>query len=140
MNSEKKSRIIKYSICFAIAAFIAFVIVWMNGFFTDDVAVNIQILADAFTVSGFLFTAFALMMYISQEGGLIAIGFVIRSVILTFIPMGRARHELYADYRERKLSRAKAQNDRCYIIIGLLFLMAGIILTLIWKRYFYNQP
>ena len=46
---------------------------------------------------------------IDNKGALIGIGFVLRNVVLAFIPMGRARHELYADYRARKLSEAKKQ-------------------------------
>ena len=84
----------------------------IDGFFTDDIAVNIQILSDGFSVAGILMLLFAGMIFISSEGALIGIGFVIRNVFLAFIPMGRAKHEKYADYRARKLSNAKKQNDR----------------------------
>ena len=107
MKKENKALLIKYIICFAIASLITFIVFWIKGFFTHSVAVNVQILADGFFVSGILMTLFAGMMFVSGEGALIGIGFVIRSVILTFIPMGRAKHELYADYRERKLQEMK---------------------------------
>ena len=84
--------------------FIAFLVIWTKGFFTDRAAVNVQILADAFFVSGILMTLFAGMLYISGEGALLGIGFILRNVVLTFIPMGRMKHEKYADYRARKLS------------------------------------
>ena len=128
----------KYAICFGVEALIAFLVIWSKGFFTQDTAVNIQILSDAFFVSGILMTLFAGMLYVSGEGALIGIGFVLRNVVLAFVPMGRAKHGLYADYRERKLSEAKRRNDRCILVTGLFFLAIGIIFTVIWYVKFYN--
>jgi hypothetical protein len=83
-------------------------------------------------------TLMAGLLFVSGEGGLLAIGFILRNVVLAFIPMGRAKHELYADYRARKLSEAKKHDDRCILFTGLFFLMIGIILTIIWCVKFYN--
>ena len=138
MKEETKAAIKKYAICFVIEALIAFLVIWSKGFFTQSTAVNIQILSDAFFVSGVLMTLFAGMLYVSGEGALIGIGFVLRNVVLAFVPMGRAKHELYADYRERKLSEAKRRNDRCILVTGLFFLAIGIIFTVIWYVKFYN--
>ena len=138
MRQETKEKLIKYAVCFGVEALIAFLVIWSKGFFTDRVAVNIQILSDAFFVSGVMMTLLACMMYISGEGGLIGIGFVLRNVVLAFIPMGRARHEKYADYRERKLSEAKKPGDHCMLLTGLFFLAIGIIFTAIWYFKFYN--
>ena len=83
-------------------------------------------------------TLLAGMLYISGEGALIGISFVLRNVVLAFIPMGRARHELYADYRARKLKEAKRHNNRYLMLSGLTFLFIGVILTVIWYVKFYN--
>ena len=138
MKQENRVKFIKYAVCFGIEAVIAFLVVWSKGFFTDSAAVNLQILADAFFVAGILMTLFAGMLFVSGEGALIGIGFVLRNVVLAFIPMGRARHELYADYRKRKLSEAKKQNNSSILVTGLFFLFVGIILTVIWSVKFYN--
>ena len=138
MKQETKVTLIKYAACIGIEAFIAFLVIWSKGFFTERIAVNVQILADAFFVAGVLMSFFAGMMYVSGEGALIGIGFVLRNVVLTFVPMGRAKHEKYADYRERKLGNAKSQDNRCTLVTGLSFLAVGIILTLIWYVKFYN--
>ena len=128
----------KYAICFGIEAVIAFLVIWSKGFFTDRAAVNLQILADAFFVPGILVTLFAGMLYVSGEGALIGIGFVLRNAVLTFIPMGRAKQELYADYRARKLKEAKPHSARCILVSGLVFLVIGIALSVIWDVKFYN--
>ena len=138
MKQETKVKLIKYAVCFGIEVFVAFLVIWSKGFFTERIAVNLQILADAFFVPGVLMSLFAGMLYVSGEGALIGIGFVLRNAVLAFIPMGRAKHEKYADYRERKLSNAKKQDNSYVLITGLFFLAIGIILTLIWYVKFYN--
>ena len=138
MKQETKVKLRNYGICVGIEVLIAFLVIWSKGFFGQSASVNVQILADAFFVAGILMTLFAGMLYISSEGALIGIGFVLRNVVLAFIPMGRAKHERYADYRVRKLSEAKKQNDSCILVTGLIFLAVGIILTLIWYVNFYN--
>ena len=138
MNQENKTALRNYAIGFGFEVLVAFLVIWSKGFFTDSLAVNIQILSDAFFVPGVLMSLFAGMMFVSSEGALIGISFVLRNAVLTFIPMGRARHERYADYRERKLSQAKKNNDRCILFTGLFFLAIGTIFTVIWYVNFYN--
>ena len=138
MKQETKITLRNYAICVAIEALIGFLVIWSRGFFTDSLAVNIQILSDAFFVSGILMTSFAGMMYISGEGALIGISFVLRNAVLAFIPMGREKHEKYADYRERKLGKMKKRNDRCILVTGLVFLIIGVIFTVIWNQAFYQ--
>lgn len=137
MKQENRSSFIKYAICVGIELVIAFLVIWSKGFFTDRAAVNLQILSDAFFVSGILMTLFAGMLYVSSEGALVGIGFVLRNAILTFFPMGRAKQERYADYRERKMREMKNNNDSCILITGLFFLAIGIVLTLIWYANYY---
>ncbi|MBP3571818.1 MAG: DUF3899 domain-containing protein [Clostridia bacterium] len=138
MKQETKVKLIKYAVCVGVEAVIAFLVIWSKGFFTDSAAVNLQILADAFFVAGILMTLIAGMLFVSGEGALIGIGFVLRNVVLAFIPMGRARHELYADYRARKLGEAKKRNNSSILVTGLFFLIIGVILTAIWYVTFYN--
>ena len=140
MKQETKVKLRNYGICVAVEVLIAFLVIWSKGFFTDRASVNVQILADAFFVSGIVMTLFAGMMYVSSEGALIGIGFILRNVVLFFVPMGRAKHELYADYRERKLKEAKKHDTRCILVTGLIFLFIGIALTVIWNVVFYNPP
>jgi hypothetical protein len=140
VKQETKVKLRNYGICVAVEVLIAFLVIWSKGFFTDRASVNVQILADAFFVSGILMTLFAGMMYVSSEGALIGIGFILRNVVLFFVPMGRTKHELYADYRERKLKEAKKHDTRCILVTGLIFLFIGIALTVIWNVVFYNPP
>ena len=83
---------------------------------------------------------FAGMMFISSEGALIGISFVLRNIVQAFTPMGRKNHEFYGQYRERKLAEKKASksNDHCILVVGSFFLVIGIIFTVIWYFNFYN--
>lgn len=138
VNQESKATLRNYAICVGVEVLIAFLVIWSKGFFTQSAAVNIQILSDAFFVSGILMTLFAGLLYVSSEGALIGISFVLRNMVLTFIPMGRARQERYADYRARKLAKAKERNNSCILVTGLIFLFLGIVFTVIWYAAFYN--
>lgn len=140
MKKETKALLIKYLICFGIASVITVIVFAIKGFFTDSIAVNIQILSDGFFVSGILFLIVAGLLFVSDEGALIGIGFVLRNVILSFIPMGRTKHELYAQYRERKLKDKKKMSDTCILVTGLVFLFVAIVMTIIWYTGFYNGP
>ena len=138
MKQETKETLRNYAICVGIEAVIAFLVIWSKGFFAHSAAVNIQILSDAFFVAGILMTLYAAMVYISDEGGLIGIGYVLRNAVLAFVPMGRARHEKYADYRARKMSQSKKHNNSYVLVTGLAFLFVGIVFTVIWYTVFYN--
>lgn len=138
MNQEKKALLIKYLSCFGIASLIAFVVFGVNGFFTDNIGVNIQILSDGFFVSGIVFLMVGGLLYLSNEGAFVGIGFVLRNIIQTFIPMGRKNHEFYAQYRERVLSQKKKTIDSCILYTGIIFFSIGLILTVVWYVKFYN--
>ena len=138
MKQESNTTFKDYAVCFGVEAVIAFCVIWSKGFFTDSAAVNIQILSDAFFVAGILMTLFAGMMYVSSEGALLGIGFVLRNVVLAFIPMGRTKHEKYIDYRARKMSESKNRDNRHILVTGLIFLFIGAVFTAVWYVKFYT--
>ena len=138
MEQETKVKLRNYAVCFGIEALIAFLVIWSKGFFAHSTAVNIQILSDAFFVSGILMTLFAGLMYVSGEGALVGMGFVLRRVLFFFIPMGHTKIERYIDYRERKINAIKKFDNSYLLVTGLIFLFIGIVFTVIWYVNFYN--
>ena len=137
MEQEKKKKLIGYIVNFVIASVITLTVFAIKGFFTESLAVNLQILSDGFVVSGLMLLAFAGMLFISGEGGLIGIGFVLRNVLLDFLPMGRMKQEVYAKYRERKMKELKEHRDICTPVVGLIFFSIGVLFTVIWYFNFY---
>lgn len=141
MKQENKSVWIRYLISFGIASLLTVGVFAIQGFFTDSPAVNLQILADGFTISGLLLTLYAGMIFVSSQGALVGISYVFRNIILTwFVPMGRANHEQFGDYRERKMAELKKRNDVCVLLTGLLFLAIGIAFLVIWYVKYYTVP
>lgn len=140
MISEKKNWLLKYAVCIGVALLITVAVFWSKGFFTDSAAVNIQILSDGFFVSGIVVSSVAGLLFVGGEGMFIGIGFVLRNVVLTFIPGGRKKHERYADYRARKLEGLKKEGDHCILVTGLSFLALGVLFSVIWYTNFYQMP
>ena len=138
MKQETKTTFRNYAICVAVELVIAFLVIWSKGFFAHSGAVNLQIAADAFFVAGILMTLFAGLMYVSGEGALVGVQYVLRNAILIFFPMGRARIEPYRDYRERKMAALKDKQNSSVLITGLIFLSIGLVLTFIWYKRFYQ--
>ena len=83
-------------------------------------------------------TLFAGLMYVSGEGALVGMGFVLRRVLIFFIPTGHTKTERYIDYRERKINAIKKFDNSYLLVTGLIFLFIGIAFTAIWYTVFYK--
>lgn len=105
----------------------------IRGFFTDNLRENLTILSDATFIAGAVFTLAAGILFVSGHGGLLGIGFVFSRVVKAFIPMGRDA-ETYKEYRERKLKKNKKVGVGCILFTGLFFLVASVILIIIWYK------
>ncbi len=136
MKPEKKALLKKYALCVCVAALMTLCVFWIEGFFTPDLARNIQVLGDGFTVSGGLMLMFAGMLFIGGEGALLGVSYVLRYAFLALLPMGRNKHELYRDYRARKQKEAKRSGDHALLVVGGAFLLIGVIFTVIWYTNF----
>ncbi len=141
MKQENKKFLVNLLIWFGVASLITVGVFALKGFFTDDLGKNLMVLADGFFVSGILVSLFAGLLFVSSQGALLGIGFILRNVVLTwFVPMGRKKQELYGDYRERKMKELKKAFDFAMLIVGLAFLAAGIVFNVIWYVEFYHVP
>ncbi|MBR2971547.1 MAG: DUF3899 domain-containing protein [Clostridia bacterium] len=127
MRPENKG-LLKYVACFGIASLIVFLcyLPWRNEHILAG-------LSNGFFVSGVLFLSIAGMLYISSEGGFIGISFVLHSVVQWFVPLARKNHESYAKFRERKLGQNSKPVDFAILITGIIFMLVGIILTIVWN-------
>ena len=133
MEKEKKALLAKYLICFCVASVIVLLVFAMQGFFSDDVKDNMRILHDAFFSAGILLVLFSGLLFVSGEGALLGVGYVLgRAVKAVFIPFGRKDHETYAQYRERKLGTKKAGSGTPIFLTGLLFVVVSIVFLIIW--------
>ena len=137
MKEGNKSLLIKYAICVIVASLILGIVVWSKFNQAEDFELSapnfiFQVLSDGFSVSGILLVLFSGLMFVSGEGALLGIGFVMRNVLLWFVPMGKMHQESYQQYRERKIGRTKKSGNGCILVTGLVFLLIGVIFTIIW--------
>lgn len=132
MEKENKDAWKKYLACFGVAIVIAFLVIWIRGFFTDDAKTNMTILCDAFSVSGILLLLFSGLMFVSSEGAFLGIGYALKRAVRVFVPVINRKEETYAEYRERKTGKEKKKGDSCIFFTGLFFLLVGLIFMLIW--------
>jgi hypothetical protein len=137
LKEGNKSLLIKYAICVIVASLILGIVVWSKFNQAEDFELAapsfiFQVLSDGFSVSGILLVLFSGLMFVSGEGALLGIGFVMRNVLLWFVPMGKMHQESYQQYRERKIGRTKKSGNGCILVTGLVFLLIGVIFTIIW--------
>ena len=133
MDQERKSRLIRYISWFAVGCGIVLFVLALNGFFSSDTRENMQILADAFLTAGAFMILFSLMIYVSDEGGLLGIGYALGSVWRVFFPVSTKPRETYAEYRERKTGERK-KRDHSMMLTGLFFFAISIVFLVIWSN------
>ena len=132
MKDVNKAAITKYATSCVAGALITVVVCLIESITGGDSVNLYQILSDGFNVSGFILIATAILIYCSDEGIFLGVGFVARNVVLTFMPMGRMKHETYATYRERTMNKKKKGNSIPPLLAGAVFLAIGIVFTVIW--------
>lgn len=132
MGKDKKTLWKRYLTCFGVAIFIAFLVLFIKGFFKDTAKENMQILTDAFFTSGLLLVLFSGLMYVSGEGAFIGIGYALKRAVRMFIPTGNRHDETYAEYREKKTGGEKKTGDGCLFLTGVFFVLVSLIFFVIW--------
>lgn len=133
MKDDIKALLKRYAISFGIAIAIVVAVLAIKGFFGDDAKANVATLSDSTFTAGILFVCFYGMLFVSNEGGFLGIGFILGKVVRAFIPLARnADKETYAQYRERKLKNPKKKNDICVLFVGLFFILLSVVFTVVW--------
>ena len=131
METEKKSLLTRYAVCFFIASLCVFTVFAIKGFFTSDLKHNMHVLSDAFFATGALFMLFYGLLFVSGEGMFLGVGYVLRTAFRALIPFSRIKHETYSQYRERKTGDKKGNKDSCIFFTGLFFFLISLIFLFI---------
>jgi hypothetical protein len=122
-------------VCFGVASALVLAVFAIKGFFTENAKANIQLLHDAFFSSGILLVLFSGLMFVSAEGALLGVSYVLgRAIKAVFVPFGRKDHETYAQYRERKLGTKKTTGAGPVFLTGLVFVLVSVIFLIIWYQ------
>ena len=132
MEKENKSALTRYLVCFGVAALITVCVFSIKGWFNADLLHNMSVLTDGFFAAGALLMLFAGFQFVSGEGALLAIGFVLSKAIKALIPFIKKPHENYQQYCERKANKEGKKGDGCIFFTGLVFLLVSIVFMVIW--------
>ena len=137
MSKEGKSRLLKYGISSAVVIGIM-VAYLLSRDITNQKLVDVyRLLSDAFTLPALLFLFSGLMVWLSNEGALDAVGYLVQGVIQFFIPAGQLKHEKYADYVARR--REKTVTGYSFLfVVGLICLVGSLVFT--WLYFSLHGP
>ena len=123
MSKTWKTRLIKYGSCALFVGLMAYLYFSMWDFHTASLVDKYRMLCDAMTVPGVLLLMMGALVWLSNEGAFLGIGWALSWTVRSLIPGGRGlRDETYAEYVERKT----ANRVRGY---GFLFISGGITMA-----------
>ncbi len=94
-----------------------------------DLAQKYKILCDAFSVPGILLIMLGCLVYLSNEGALDGVSFLVGGVFKRLFPFGQwreERHEKYSEYVERKRSK-RVKGYGFVFIVGVGFFAVSLI-------------
>ena len=125
-----KTRLIKYGttlgVCFAFVVFY----LWGLDWAAMDTRAILRNLSDAFSVPGLLCVFSGLFIWLSNEGTLDGVGFVLSHAFHLIIPGSALKHENYGEYLERK--RGKKPMGFGFLLISgaICLVISGVLLML----------
>lgn len=110
-----------------------FVIRYFSGMLGDNRV--FVCLTDAFSLSGFLSIMFFFIVWVSNYGAFDAISYSVQLAFLTIFHRNVRQTRLPATYRDyRELKRGKKRANTTFMLFpGLLFLIVGIILIIVYN-------
>ena len=133
MSKTVKSRLLKYGISTVICAAIAVGYALSENIANQELVDVYRILSDAFALPGLLFVFSGLMVWLSNQGSLDAIGYLLTSVVKFLIPGGKLTQEKYGDY----VARRREKNVTGYgflLIVGLVCLVGAVVFMVLYDQ------
>ena len=132
MNSENKisSIIKKYLITVLVGAIFVVTALWLRDFTELTEKVDIyKALADAFSIPGVIFPMVALLIVLTNEGSLTAVGWMVKRAVNLLIPLSKKEFTSYREYYE---NRKKITGFSFILFVGLGYLLIAIIFTILF--------
>lgn len=125
---------IKYIVQTALGLVLSFGVMYYQGLFEADTAADrIRIVCDGFSVTALLFLSMGFIVWVSTTGFFDIFGYALKKGAHALVP-GLVREDVQ-DFYEYKLERQgdrKKRGEGSTLLVGLGFLLAGLILTGIW--------
>lgn len=90
--------------------------------------------SDAFSMPGLLLILFGGLLFVSNEGAFLGVGYALSIAFKALVPGGRLKMETYADYVERK-SGKRVDGYGFLFAVGGVWLAIGLILAAVTSLY-----
>ncbi len=133
MSKRVKTALMKYGFGAAFCGGMAWLYVSLRPFDAMTLKERYRTLCDAFTVPGTVLVMVGILLWLSNNGAVDGLGYVMSRLIHSLIPGGRLRSERYADYVERR--REKPLHG-----FAFLFVTGGVCMAvaLVFMALFYS--
>ncbi len=130
-------KYIKYIVQTALGLILALSIMSYRGLFTvEGSGERIMIICDGFTVTALLFLSVGLLIWVSTTGFFDIFAYAVRKGAHVLIPFLK-EEELsgFYEYKLDKEQERKNKSEKSMLIVGAVFLLFSIILTMVWYQY-----
>lgn len=133
MSEERKVKLIEYGVSFCVG--IAMAVCYMVCY--DVLSLEgkdlLRILCDAFTIPGLLLIFAGLMLWLSNEGALDGVGYVVSHAFHMLMPGTAHKGESYKAYKERKHEK-KPLGFAYLIVTGLVFTAVAVVFLILFQN------
>ena len=134
MKAIFRSKATPYVVAFVIAALIAVGIYVSRGLSAESTAEEqYRALCDAFTVPGVIMLAFGVLLWVSGEGALTGVTWLLHNAIYMLIPGKGLQVVSYRDYLEERRTREKKTHP-CFFAVGGFFLVVALVFLIIYSN------
>ncbi len=125
---------IPYIIATAFAAAIAAAVYASRGLTAESTqADRYRALCDTFTVPGVLLIAFGALLWVSGEGALTGVSWLVKYAVLSLIPGKTADRVSYGEYLEMRKEKPK-HTPVCLFAVGGLFLAVAAVFLILFNK------
>lgn len=125
-----KKELFKYGAAIIFDSTLTMLFLLLHNVFSKTELVDIyRIIADAFTFSGLISVSIAILIAVSNEGGLDAVIWMFKRLGRSLIPMANRKDETYADF---KATRKRTTGYSFILWVGLSFLMVGVVFVVLF--------
>lgn len=131
--------IVKYGITVAVGAVMSY-IVFVNYGYTPNLpaAERYKILCDAFSIPGIMLTMIGALVFLSNEGAMDGISFLMGGLFKRLMPIGRWRDEkdeTYAEHIARKRANRVTGYGFVFVVGGAYLAVAAVFMILFYQVY-----
>lgn len=128
-----KKTLLKYLIAIIVESLILVAVLFGQGYFSLTLWIDrCKILCDAFTLAGLIPILLCALVWVSNQGMFVGLGYACKWLVQTLIPFVKVTKETYAQYRERKLEHGGIRGYSFLFFSGLLFFVVALIFLILY--------